>query len=194
MIGVFLPTIFHVYLFTILFVLFGAIKSKSRFALYTAILMLIVPIVIAYLPNALVASKPDESTLNTFLKSDIFSLANMIAFVFNSFEPVKFNGVSTFGIKIQTFIAFVYTYHYLNWFSKTSIIGWKNALNAKSTILIIVIWVLAVSIYLYDFKTGFVALFFLSSMHVLMEFPLNILTIKELIKFTKKTVTSKIIS
>jgi hypothetical protein len=27
--------------------------------------------------------------------------------------------------KVQSFIAFAYTYHYLNWFSKTSIIKWN---------------------------------------------------------------------
>lgn len=82
--------------------------------------------------------------------------------------------------KFQVFIAFAYTYHYLNWFSKTSIIGWKNTLTKRSALLIGGIWLMAVSLYAYDYKTGFALLFFLSFLHVFLEFPLNWLTIKSI--------------
>lgn len=99
-------------------------------------------------------------------------------------ESVSSNFVyeSVLGRKIQIFIAFAYLYHYLNWFSKTSIIGWRKNLNVKSASVILVVWVGSLGIYWYDFSTGFIALFFLSFLHVILEFPLNVDTIKTLFK------------
>jgi hypothetical protein len=107
----------------------------------------------------------------------------MIAKIIGCLKGGKFNAMSEAGIKIQIFISFAYTYHYLNWFSKTSIIGWQKAMTKNTTKLILFIWISAIAIYTYDFKTGFMALFFLSFLHVFLEFPLNILTIRELIFF-----------
>jgi hypothetical protein len=87
---------------------------------------------------------------------------------------------SPLGISITRFIAFAYTYHYLNWFSKTSIIQWHKVpyLNLG---LVIVLWLASVSLYMYDYRTGLQALFFLSFLHVFLEFPLNIQSIKGII-------------
>jgi hypothetical protein len=38
---------------------------------------------------------------------------------------------------------------------------------------VVVLWVISVGLYAYDYGTGLVALYFLSMMHVLLEFPLN---------------------
>ncbi len=70
------------------------------------------------------------------------------------------------------FIAFSYTYHYLNWFSKTSIIKWHKV-EKKYLIATIAIWLSAIGIYRYDYQTGLKFLFFLSFLHVFLEFPLN---------------------
>ena len=70
------------------------------------------------------------------------------------------------------FIAFAYTYHYLNWFSKTSIIKW-HLVERKYLILTLGIWVLALALYASDYRTGLKFLFFLSFLHVFLEFPLN---------------------
>jgi len=77
-----------------------------------------------------------------------------------------------FGIQLQRFIAFAYTYHYLNWFSKTSIIGWHKT-SKIHLIFTAVIWVLSVSLYVYDYTVGLKVLLFLSILHVVLEFPLN---------------------
>jgi hypothetical protein len=69
-------------------------------------------------------------------------------------------------------IAFAYTYHYLNWFSKTSVIKWY-AVPKKWLISIVLIWVFSVALYAYDYVTGLKALLFLSMLHVFLEFPLN---------------------
>jgi hypothetical protein len=84
------------------------------------------------------------------------------------------------------FIAFAYTYHYLNWFSKTSVIKW-HLVSKKSLLITIGIWLLSVAIYAYDYSLGMNVLFFLSFLHVFLEFPLNIVSFtgigKEMLAF-----------
>ena len=75
----------------------------------------------------------------------------------------------------MAFIAFAYTYHYLNWFSKTSIIQWHQIPRSRFA-AIIIIWLASIGIYAYDYALGLKWLFFLSFSHVLLEFPLNHLT------------------
>ena len=74
------------------------------------------------------------------------------------------------------FIAFAYTYHYLNWFSKTQIIKWHE-IPKQQLVTVIAIWVSSVLLYAYNYKTGLMVLYFLSMLHVLLEFPLNYSTI-----------------
>ncbi len=74
------------------------------------------------------------------------------------------------------FISFAYLYHYLNWFSKTKIIGWHEVSKQRLAVVGI-IWAAAIVLYAIDYDLGFKALFFLSAMHVLLEFPLDFRTI-----------------
>ncbi|RMZ59526.1 hypothetical protein D1632_07790 [Chryseobacterium nematophagum] len=69
-------------------------------------------------------------------------------------------------------------YWFLNWFSKTSVIGWSRSLEVKKMILVVGIWILSIALYRYNYQTGLMVLFVLSMMHVLAEFPLNALSIK----------------
>jgi hypothetical protein len=83
---------------------------------------------------------------------------------------------STVGIMLMRFIAFAYMYHYLNWFSKTEVIRWHKIPKIR-LIAIVSIWILASAFYAYDYSLGLSLLFFLSFTHVLLEFPLNIVSI-----------------
>lgn len=83
---------------------------------------------------------------------------------------------SDVGIMLMRFFAFAYLYHYLNWFSKTEIIRWHKVPKVRF-ILVLVIWVAAAVFYTYDYSLGLSLLFFLSFSHVLLEFPLNIVSI-----------------
>jgi len=76
------------------------------------------------------------------------------------------------GFMVMRFIAFAYTYHYLNWFSKTSVIQWHKV-PRKTLSIVIAVWIISVAIYAYDFMLGLKWLFLLSFLHVLLEFPLN---------------------
>ena len=70
------------------------------------------------------------------------------------------------------FVAFAYTYHYLNWFSKTSIIRWHQVSRARG-IAIVAAWAVGVGVYLYSYRLGFAVFYVLSVVHVMLEFPLN---------------------
>jgi len=83
---------------------------------------------------------------------------------------------STIGIMLMRFIAFAYLYHYLNWFSKTEIIRWHKIPKIR-LVIILAIWILASVFYAYDYSLGLSLLFFLSFTHVLLEFPLNMVSI-----------------
>lgn len=83
---------------------------------------------------------------------------------------------SGIGIMLMRFIAFAYLYHYLNWFSKTEVIRWHKVPKARF-VGVIVLWLASCGFYLYDYSLGLSVLFFLSFTHVLLEFPLNIVSI-----------------
>ena len=91
------------------------------------------------------------------------------------------------------FIAFAYTYHYLNWFSKTSIIKW-HLVDRRYLIATLAIWITSIVVYAYDYHTGLKLLFFLSFLHVFLEFPLNIKTFVEIGKEVKGFIFKKNIS
>jgi hypothetical protein len=190
LLGLFLPTIVHVYLFTLLFMLYGTRKSKSKIGYYGAGLLMFVPLIILFMNVDLQSYIVTKETAAIYDASKFLDLNRIMTGFFNGYKDGQFFVISPVGIKVQIFIAFAYTYHYLNWFSKTSIIGWKKSLTTKLTVYILIIWAAAVGIYLYDFFVGLLALYFLSTLHVFFEFPLNVITIKELFKFkTTKTVS-----
>jgi hypothetical protein len=169
--AVFLPTLVHVFLFTGAFILVGALKSRST----SGILSLIIFIVCAgslflLFPNTITApSAYAEKTYDaTFLN---YSRQLFDAFMHTPADK-KMIYNSSFGIMLARFIAYAYTYHYLNWFSKTSIIKWHKV-PRRSLALVLTIWILSLILYFTDYMTGVMALYFLSFLHVTFEFPLN---------------------
>jgi len=179
-VGVFLPTLIHVYIFTLLFMVYGQLKLKSKPGIISIGLLIVAPLIIAFLDIKPAAYLISDFTKNTYTGSGFLSVNTSIARIFGGVDKESFNLLSPIAVKIQIFIAFAYTYHYLNWFSKTSIIGWENSLTSIRMKYIIVLWLCSVGLYLYDYVTGLTALFFLSLFHVVLEFPLNVTTIKEI--------------
>ncbi|MCB9812303.1 hypothetical protein H6778_01440 [Candidatus Nomurabacteria bacterium] len=157
-----IPTIAHVYLFTILFMWFGALKSKSKLGHYNAALFLLGGVALLLLPGAREYLWPE------FLGADRI-LVDGILVAFSSILAVSMDTLLT---TIAPFLAFVYTYHYLNWFSKTSIIEWHQV-SWQRAMLIGCLYAVAVGVYLIDYQTGFIVLLSLSFLHVVLEFPLN---------------------
>jgi hypothetical protein len=171
--AVFLPTIVHVCVFTALFILFGAMKSKSMsgyisFGVY--ILCIILLFQIGYDPKEYAVS---TETLQQLRKSTFDQLNYSLWDLIHPIREKTFFIDGKLGLKIQAFIAFAYTYHYLNWFSKTEIIKWHDV-PKPWLILTIVVWIASILLYRYDYRVGLLSLYFLSMLHVFLEFPLNI--------------------
>ena len=161
--GILLTTVVHVYVFTGLFILAGSLKSRSwtgylSFAVHVACgvgLLLVQP------ATAYETTPWARANLGPF---------SSIVHVMSGFVPGADHGAAV--VAIGRFLAFAYTYHYLNWFSKTGIIRWHEIGVGRMT-AIGVLWVASVAIYLWDYALGLAALFFLSIMHVFLEFPLD---------------------
>lgn len=171
-VGILLTSVLHVYFFTLLFVVHAALRSPTKVAVAELVVMTLIPLVILMLPNPLPAIAPGQATIDILRESGFESLNRSLARLFSFAES---NTVVLTG-RIQIFLAFAYLYHYLNWFSKVSLIGWLKGASASRIVVICLLWVSAVGLYLFDYKAGLKALFFLSLLHVVLEFPLNMLT------------------
>ena len=182
--SVFLPTLIHVYLFTGLFMLYGALKGKSNSGYLACILFLLCPFIFIFVhPEIGFVSDYAHKTYKSFEAVNYYSLniwdSNTYPIPFRTREEQSFMITSTYeskvGLAIMRFIAFAYTYHYLNWFSKTSVIKWHQV-PKKRLIIIGSLWVISIALYIYDYTWGFNVLFLLSFLHVFLEFPLNHVT------------------
>jgi len=243
------PTLIHVYVFTGLFMLYGALKSRSKTGLLSVATFILIPIILVFytpvnpktnflsdfgkkayyadgdgffytnvsildhfklIDEPLLTNKQyldsvvnkksagnqfpvaERARITDSLKnklSENFIVPNSESEYYNKPIPVKFaipintkeyywNTIffSTFGIMLMRFIAFAYLYHYLNWFSKTEVIRWHKVPKLRF-VLVIGLWLTACGLYAYDYALGLSFLFFLSFSHVLLEFPLNIVSI-----------------
>lgn len=200
--GVYVPTLIHVYLFTGAFILFGALKSRSKsgylsfgvFLLCALACFALLPTFSGILPSSWAQKSYDIgfSQLSMHLMQDFGGAqydSLLIHSTFHQFygqighpELPQVANAAVFGkssvmdvslaVMFARFIAFAYTYHYLNWFSKTSVIRWHQVPKARF-VVVIVAWVASIVLYLSDYSIGFRWLFLLSFLHVMLEFPLN---------------------
>lgn len=188
--GMMVPTFIHVSLFTGLYMLWGTLKAPSPSAWSSVACFLLCPMVIVLsqqLPVALIAENLQGhyisegrgffnvslEILNRFVGIDISTMTTMEK------EFLVFNSQS--GITVLRLIAFAYTYHYLNWFSKTNVIGWNQTTRTRM-VIIVILWIASVSLYVYDFLLGLRWLFGLSFLHVVLELPLNFLSIRSVLR------------
>jgi hypothetical protein len=181
--AVLLPTLIHVYFFTLCFISYGVIKSRSIYGAGEVLMLLTVPFIIYILPLENIQSLLADDAFSQYVEMGFRKVNTGLGFIMGFKEPDTLFMGSSAGVRIQIFIAFAYLYHYLNWFSKVSIIGWfRNSSKGKIS-LILFLWLISIFLYWYNYKIGLSALFFLSLLHVMLEFPLNIVTIKEISLF-----------
>jgi len=179
---VFLPTLVHVFLFTSLFMLYGALRSKSKVGLFTVFLHILCPILLFYMfpgdSNMFLSDGGKAMYENSmFAGLNSYILQNNFGVEIRSMQELTNTIFHTdLGVSIMRFIAFAYTYHYLNWFSKTEIIRWHKVPKSRF-IGVLIAWVVSVVLYAWDYTLGFQWLFLLSFMHVLLEFPLNYVSV-----------------
>ena len=209
-IGALIPTLIHVYVFTLLFMLYGALKSRSKSGLLSIAVLIICPLLLYFLfqdttfvpvttygKDSYIASGNGFFDTNlSFLKEmfnanipliksaagqdSVFTNTNGDQYMKFAINPTDSGFENTAnlvfhskaGILLMRFIAFAYTYHYLNWFSKTEVIRWHKVPKVRF-VIVIALWVTSLTIYAFNYSLGLQVLFFLSFCHVLLEFPLN---------------------
>ncbi|MFO0357693.1 MAG: hypothetical protein ACK50A_12145 [Sphingobacteriaceae bacterium] len=173
--AIFLPTIIHVFIFTWLFMLYGVLKERSVPGIISiGVLIASVAAIFLIQPQNLFyevsAFSQRSYSLFAELNYRLITLFNM-----DTITDMKQIYSTNAGFVIMRFVAFVYTYHYLNWFSKTSVIKWHQV-PKKVLIGTILVWIIAVTLYVVDYNKGLKVLFFLSFLHVFLEFPLNVVS------------------
>jgi len=173
--AVFLPTLFHVFFCTGAFILQGTLRNRH----FSGYLSLGVYVLCCFMPLLLSDLMIPTFTTKYSLKNyQLYTVLNdSLSYIFGhgKFGRSKEMYFSSFGIGLMRFIAFVYTYHYFNWFSKTSVIKWHEVPKVRLW-SVGILWIISVGLYAYNYVLGFIALYFLSMLHVLLELPLNNLT------------------
>jgi hypothetical protein len=170
---VLLPTVIHVFCFTGVFILHGSIKSRSILGYVSLAVFLACGLgLLLYQPAARhYAVSEQTAALGDSLRLPFDQLGMLTGWSAHD----EWDTMVAFG----RFLAFAYTYHYLNWFSKTGIIRWHEVSGVRLT-AIGGIYIASVALYAYDYRAGLTALFALSFIHVLLEFPLDVRTIAAL--------------
>jgi hypothetical protein len=167
--GILLPTLIHVSLFTLVFMVLGAIRSGSR----TQALLVVAYVAAIVL---LLAAPPSAST-------QIPAFAKVGHEYFGNVAPALGRLLGIADLKLDTgltsLLAFVYSYHYLNWFIKAEVIRWADISRARLA-LIVAASAVSTGLYFYDYTFGFTVLLALSLVHVVLEFPLNSLALRQL--------------
>jgi hypothetical protein len=211
-IGALLPTLVHVFVFTGFFILYGALKSRSQSGLISFVVFIVCPILLfllfkdrtfvevtKYGKDSYQAGGEGFFDTNLSFLTNIFHVdfpqmkdaAGKLLYIdgadglqspapdYSNAANVVFH--SQTGILLMRFIAFAYTYHYLNWFSKTEVIKWHKVPKARF-IGVIVLWLISLVLYGVNYALGLRWLYFLSFCHVLLEFPLNMVSITGIFK------------
>lgn len=163
----FLPTLIHVYLFTGLFILHGALKGGTFSGILSLLVFIAAPFVCLF-----GISTPDGYS------PTVYALEAA-----SPFDPLGWLTLDLIGLPLtrdtwfgfMRLMGFAYTYHYLNWFSKTRVINWHQISRRRLSGLLVV-YVAALALYGYNYYWGFMAVMTLSFAHVMLELPLNFRT------------------
>jgi hypothetical protein len=172
LVALFLVTIVHVFVFTAAFILFGALKSKSASGVLSFVVFGLCAVsFFVYVPQA-----PGYAA-GGFVRESYVSFQALNAELLKLFHlgsgwSLRDIYESAAGLTVMRLIAFAYTYHYLNWFSKTSVIRWHEVPKSR-TAVILALWACSLALYARSYELGFIVLYFLSVLHVMLEFPLN---------------------
>lgn len=170
LIAVLLPTFIHVSLFTLMFMTLGAMRSRS------AVQFGLIGVYLAAVAAIVIVPPSDATHIPVFAKlgKDYFGpIAPSLGQLFGV-PDLKFAG------RVTGLLSFVYTYHYLNWFIKADVIRWSNMPRPR-LIAVAVLSVASTAFCFYDYGLGITVLLLVSLMHVLLEFPLDTIALRELI-------------
>jgi hypothetical protein len=158
-VGVLLPTLIHVSLFTLLFMTLGAYRSGCK------VQWVLVALYLTAITLILVAPPSAETLIPSFAKAGEDYIANV--------APALGRLLGIPGLRLDTrltsLLAFVYTYHYLNWFIKAEIIHW-NRMTKERLALVAAASGASTALYFYDYAFGFTVLLAFSLALIVLEF------------------------
>jgi hypothetical protein len=170
-IGAIIPTIVHVYVFTIFFIVSGLVREQKR-----TLLAWLNPILLLGMPAFLLMARWSYATPGPFwvnAESGFAALHGyLVGLLGHNLHPDATILADPAAAGVLRFLAFIYLFHYLNWFAKTELLKWHRV-SAQSWWLIGGLYAVSVGCYLWNFTVGFYIVNFLSLMHVFLEFPLN---------------------
>ena len=167
--AVLLPTLIHVSVFTLVFMTLGAWRAGSWSQMALVLVYLVAITLILVMP-------PDPQPRSMALAKLGFQYFGGVA---PALGHVLHISNLTFDSRSTGLLSFVYTYHYLNWFIKADVIGWRRIPPVRLA-AIVALSAGATGLYFYDYAMGFTVLLALSLIHVVLEFPLNTLSIRQL--------------
>jgi len=171
--AVFVPTVVHVFVFTLIFLISGAMRGTRRtlLAWLNPLLLVTIPVVLIRLGSGPASAMPGHyfmTSETTFAPLHEY-IAGLIGLGMH-FDPGK--ALEPNAIAVFRFLAFIYLHHYLNWFAKTELLAWHKV-SRPGWVAIGLLYAAAIGSYAYSFAVGFYAAYFLSLLHVLLELPLN---------------------
>ena len=173
----YLPTVIHVYAFTGLFMLLGWLRRPNRNTAGAVVAFLLCPLLCWLAPqrwSAAASPWAERSFIGTLRAINDLILGDA-GLTFDHVEIIE----HPLSILITRVLALAYLYHYLNWFSKVELIGCALVSPVRG-VAIVALWLGAVALYFHDYLLGFVLLLMLSFMHVVLEFPLNHRSFREI--------------
>jgi hypothetical protein len=167
--GILFPTLVHVSLFTLVFMALGAYRSSGK------VQWLLVGLYVAAIALILIVPPTAATLIPSFEKAGHDYFANVGPALGRLF------GVANLQLdtRLTSLLAFVYTYHYLNWFIKAEVIHW-NKMTKKRLALVVTASSASTALYFYDYAFGFSVLLAFSLAHIVLEFPLNSLALRQL--------------
>ncbi len=176
-VGTILPTIVHVYVFTMLFMLSGLVRERGRPGLaWVRWINWINPFLLLGLPVALAMARwnyPAPGSYWIHAEAGFSSLHGyLVGLLGHNLHPDATILADPAAAGVLRFLAFIYLFHYLNWFAKTELLQWHRV-SLRSWGWIAALYSVSVGCYLWNFVVGFYLVNFLSMLHVFLEFPLN---------------------
>jgi hypothetical protein len=167
--GILLPTLIHVSLFTLVFMALGAYRSGQK------VQWVLIGIYLTAVAAILIVPPTAASIVPSFAKAAHDYFANVAPALSRLF------GIPGLSLdsRLVSLLAFVYTYHYLNWFIKAEVIRWADVSRGRLA-LVAAASAASTALYFYDYAYGFSVLLALSLAHIVLEFPLNGLALRQL--------------
>ncbi len=166
----YIPTVIHVYVFTGLFMLLGWLRRPSRDSAGALAAYLLCPLLCWLAPldfSASASAWAERSFVGTLASINELILGDA-GLTLDRRQLIE----HPLSILVTRVLALAYLYHYLNWFSKVEVIGWARISPTRAG-AILSLWIGAVALYFHNYLLGFAVLLILSFMHVVLEFPLN---------------------